>query len=181
MLNPTAPAEETVERTPKTLSALVWVENHIKNVIPAPDNFTPLSQFLAAMASTSLLVCHESDLPVVRRFNFWRMILVPHNENGPGPLPRPDNSTCYPAAYALPSARVIAKQHPGKGVLVLDSPLLEKNFVGETSLAYQVVYDDGDNVPRAKRAPLDASIWFDRGSRIVSPSGRVQIQEWTLL
>lgn len=181
MSNSFVPAEDAIESKTQTLSALVWVENRIKNVIQVPDNFSPLSRFLAAMAPSSLLVCHESDLPVIRRFNFWRMIFVPHDETGLGPLPRPDNSTCYPAAYALSSARVIAKQHPGKGVLLLDSPLLGKNYVGETTLAYQVIYDDGDNVPRAKRAPQDASVWFDRGNRIVSPSGSLQIQEWKLL
>jgi hypothetical protein len=162
------------------LSALLWVQNHLGSVIPIPTDFEPLNRFLKTMAPSTVAVCHETELPVIRQFEFWRLILVPHNEEGLGPRPLPHNAACYPLSYALSSARTLARQHPGKGVLLLDSPLFSQSFVGETSLAFQVFYGDGAAKAGRKKAPDNLEAWYDPKECIRGQTGQIQVRQWAL-
>jgi hypothetical protein len=162
------------------LSALLWVQNYMGSIIPTPSDFEPLNRFLKTMAPSTVAICHETDLPVIRRFEFWRLILVPHDEEGLGPRPLPHNANCYPLPYALSSARTLALQHPGKGVLVLDSPFFSRNLVGETSLAFQVFYGDGAVKVGRKKAPNNLEAWYDPKECIRGQTGQIQVRQWAL-
>lgn len=162
------------------LSALLWVQNYMGSIIPMPTECEPLNRFLKTMAASTVAICHETDLPVIRRFEFWRLILVPHDEGGLGPRPLPHNATCCSLSNALPSARTRAQQHPGKGVLLIDSPFFSRNFVGETSLAFQVFYGDGAVKVGRKKAPDNLEAWYDPIDCIRGQAGQIQVRQWVL-